>query len=246
MIKRILLYLLSTVTGILLTIVTFMILFEGFALNESFFITGFQTYNVQDIVHISDEDLVRVTHALVAYIDDASGDLHVKVTIDGSEVEYFNAKEQAHLTDIMNLIRHARKLLTQLKTAFFATLILNIIFLKGKARYRFLPISVAAALLSLASLGVMYFMDFNWAFVKFHEMLFYNDLWLLNPSKDRLLQMMPLEFFMRFTMFWLASVAAVQLIYLFAYRMLKRTEESVAQYAETNPAAKKRQKNSKK
>jgi integral membrane protein (TIGR01906 family) len=214
-------------------------LFEGFAFNESFYLAGFQKYQVQDIVHISDDDMAKVTHALVSYIDNASGDLHVTVTIDGNEVPYFNAKEQAHLTDIMNLVRHARKLLKQLKTAFFALLVLNIVFLKGMARYRFLPISVAAALLSLLSLGAMYFMDFNWAFIKFHEMLFYNDLWLLDPAKDRLLQMMPLAFFMRFTAFWLTSVAALQLIYLFAYRMLKQIEEAVTRHAIKNSAASK-------
>ena len=37
--------------------------------------------------------------------------------------------------------------------------------------------------------------DFNKYFTHFHEIFFNNDLWLLNPETDVLIQMLPLEFF---------------------------------------------------
>ena len=213
---------LSIFTGMLLTILTLLMLFEGFAFNIPFYISGFEAYNVADIVNISNDSLKIVTADLVNYIDDGSGDLNVKVEIDGVMTPYFNIKEQAHLTDIRHLVRRARNMLATLKTIFFVALALNVLFLKGIRKYVFLKYSVFATIATLLVLSLMYFMDFSWAFTQFHLILFYNNLWLLDPSKDRLLQMMPLEFFMRFTMFWLFSVAAMQLIYLSAYRILKK------------------------
>lgn len=218
---------LSLITGGLLTLLTLLMLFEGFAFNIPFYIAGFNAYEVNDIVGISQEDMAKVTEELVHYIDDGSGDLNITVTIDGESVQYFNTKEQVHLTDIRYLVRDARALLNTLKTAFFILLALNILLLKGMARYRFLKHTVFFAFGTLILLFILYLADFSWAFTKFHEILFYNDLWLLNPNTDRLLQMMPLEFFMRFTVFWLFSVAAMQVIYLSVYRIMKRSNQAL-------------------
>jgi len=52
---------------------------------------------------------------------------------------------------------------------------------------------------SLIMMGVIIVIainDFTSAFIKFHEMFFSNDLWLLNPMTDRLIQMLPEGFFL--------------------------------------------------
>jgi len=52
-----------------------------------------------------------------------------------------------------------------------------------------IPISLLAILLLLMAI------DFYKYFTYFHEIFFTNDLWLLNPKTDILIQMLPLEFF---------------------------------------------------
>ncbi len=43
--------------------------------------------------------------------------------------------------------------------------------------------------------GILYLIDFQGAFVKFHEIFFKNDLWQLDPKTDLLIRLMPEEFF---------------------------------------------------
>jgi integral membrane protein (TIGR01906 family) len=44
---------------------------------------------------------------------------------------------------------------------------------------------------------LVYFLSFDLSFTYFHKIFFKNDLWLLDPSKDRLIVLMPIEFFIR-------------------------------------------------
>ncbi|HSN67432.1 MAG TPA: DUF1461 domain-containing protein, partial [Fusibacter sp.] len=74
--------------------------------------------------------------------------------------------------------------------------------------------AVFASLIALGTLIALYFIDFDWAFRKFHEIFFTNDLWLLDPKTDRLIQMMPLEFFIDFTKQWLSKVFLIFLLFI--------------------------------
>ena len=40
--------------------------------------------------------------------------------------------------------------------------------------------------------------DFNSLFILFHKVAFTNDLWLLDPSTDLLIRLMPIEFFISY------------------------------------------------
>jgi len=62
----------------------------------------------------------------------------------------------------------------------------------------------------IASIGFFAFLDFNRAFTIFHELLFTNDLWLLNPETDIMIQMLPLDFFMGIGL----KIAIIYIVYL--------------------------------
>lgn len=50
--------------------------------------------------------------------------------------------------------------------------------------------------------------DFNRYFTLFHHIFFDNDLWLLNPDTDRLINIVPLGFFMD-TVLWIAVIFGI-------------------------------------
>lgn len=207
------------IVGILISILTYLYVFEAYAFNDSFYIKHFKALKVNEIVGISTTDLEKVTSELVSYIDTGAGDLHVTATIGGKEIEYFNAKEQAHLNDIKNLIRKARKIRNNI-IILTAVLGLFALYRMRKTISRISQIlfsTVIASFITLVILGILYLSDFDMAFRKFHELLFYNNLWLLNPAKDRLLQMMPLEFFMTFTVYCLGTIFLINAVFLFVY-----------------------------
>lgn len=215
--------LLIIVTGVLLSSLTYLYVFEAYAFNDAFYIKHFEALGVQDIVGISTSDLEHVTTELVRYIDTGQGDLHVTATIDGQSTAYFNPKEQAHLNDIKILVRGARAIRNKI-LGLTGFLFVVCIFINLSSLYKISRIFLASAIASIGTLivlGMMYLMDFDLAFRKFHEMLFYNDLWLLDPAKDRLLQMMPLEFFMTFTLYCLGSVFFIQAIFLLIFLIFR-------------------------
>ena len=80
---------------------------------------------------------------------------------------------------------------------------------------RLLPmcfVGLAALLLPLGAFAIWAAADFSGAFTFFHETLFTNDLWLLNPETDLLLRLLPEQFFADF-----AGVIAVRaLAYMLA------------------------------
>ena len=73
-------------------------------------------------------------------------------------------------------------------------------------------VGLAALLLPLGAFAIWAAADFSGAFTFFHETLFTNDLWLLNPETDLLLRLLPEQFFADF-----AGVIAVRaLAYMLA------------------------------
>ena len=60
--------------------------------------------------------------------------------------------------------------------------------------------------------GFLFFSDFNKYFTLFHEVFFSNDLWLLDPSTDLLIRMLPEGFF--FDM--VARIGIIFLVLMFA------------------------------
>ena len=210
---------LTITLGILISVLTYLYVFEAYAFNDAFYIKHFKALKVNEIVGISTTDLEKVTSELIDYINTGKGDLHVTATIEGNEIEYFNAKEQAHLNDIKNLIRKARKVRTNILGITLVVLLLCLYRMRktiSRLSYVLLT-TVISSLVTLLILGILYVSDFDMAFRKFHELLFYNDLWLLNPAKDRLLQMMPLEFFMTFTIYCLGTIFIINAIFLLLY-----------------------------
>jgi len=63
----------------------------------------------------------------------------------------------------------------------------------------------------LAILATLIFTGFDSAFYKFHQLMFTNDLWILNEANDRLLQMYPIDFW-----YWVTLRLAVATTFLIA------------------------------
>lgn len=215
---------LSLFLGIALSINVFLIAFEFLAFNAAYYRSEFDTLDVAESIGISSDYLHHVSDSLVHYIDDGSGNLMQTVMIDGKPTVFFNAKERQHLEDIRLLVIAFRRFLFVIQVAILVGL-LFLYYGSGKNLIELIaPLKIAfwTAIALLLFLLSLYFIDFDWAFRRFHEIFFNNDLWLLNPATDRLIQMMPLDFFIRFTKHWLLIAGTVHLLMLGAYQLLKR------------------------
>jgi integral membrane protein (TIGR01906 family) len=110
--------------------------------------------------------------------------------------EYFNEKERLHLVDVKNLINIASVLYYIL----LFCLIFSLFYLhKGKKKFslslkRIFNFS-GLAVIGFTLISVLLQKHFTYFFIKFHEILFSNDLWLLNPKTDVLIRLFPEQFF---------------------------------------------------
>lgn len=219
---RIIKWLLITWIGIVFALNGLLLPFQAMAFDSEYYVESFLTLEVEKTIGISEEALTRVTEALVAHIDKGTGDLKNVENVRGVDVVFYNEKEQHHLHDIQILVKAARKFLIIVNiTMVLALIAVRFIDKREKNLFcksltRSFQVAVIASLIALGTLVALYFIDFNWAFRKFHEIFFTNDLWLLDPKTDRLIQMMPLEFFINFTKLWLSKVFLIFILFIIA------------------------------
>lgn len=206
--------------GIILMLNALLLPFQSLAFSEEYYISSFLALKVHDVIGIDEAALTRVTRALIQHIDDGSGDITLIENVKGENVVFYNEKEQHHLHDIYVLVKGGRTFLIGIDIAMI--LLLIYLFLNSKKeKYPFINdltkvfrAAVFVTLFVLAALGILYFVDFDWAFRRFHEIFFTNDLWLLDPRTDRLIQLMPFEFFTGFTADWLFRVGFINLVFI--------------------------------
>lgn len=111
------------------------------------------------------------------------------------ETDFFNEKELTHLKDVYKLNSTVCYLFYLLSSLIFICLL----FLSYNKRYKELYKDLFnSGLISLGSIiifSVLVIINFNFSFNLFHEILFTNDLWQLNPETDKLIVMFPEGFF---------------------------------------------------
>jgi integral membrane protein (TIGR01906 family) len=149
-----------------------------------------------DAAGLSPEALALTGRAIVQYLKGARADLRIEAEIDGETAEVFNARERTHMEDVKRLFDVSRAV--RLYCLVGAAVCLAAAIALAGRRLPVFKAGAFAALLWLLALGgfALYAAaDFTRAFTLFHEALFSNDLWLLDPRTDRMIRMMPEAFF---------------------------------------------------
>lgn len=151
------------------------------------FYAKFQKENHIDITTGKNIDqLSKISKGLITYLYSGREDL-----INDN----FNEKEIMHMKDVHALFNLSDKIYN---ISFILGLIIIVIYVLFKninlllwnsAKYIVILLIIASLLVLLIS------SDFNKFFIMFHEIFFDNDLWLLDPKTDLMIQMLPEKFF---------------------------------------------------
>lgn len=154
-------------------------------------------YNVTEDVRMEMDDLLDVTHEMMAFLRGRRADLHVPAVVDGQPREFFNEREIAHMEDVRGLFLAALAI-RRACLAVIAVGIALLLALKADIR-KVLPRTICAGTLLfftvLAALALIISTDFTKYFIIFHKIFFSNDLWMLDPSTDLLINIVPEPFF---------------------------------------------------
>lgn len=166
--------------------------------NPGYFQKEYTKYNVlQSLPSMTMDSLLHVTDEMMAYLKGDREDLHVMTTMGGREREFFNEREIAHMEDVRGLFLGAIFLRNACAAAAAVCLVL---LLAMKARLsRVLPacLCIGTGLFFgiLAALALIISTDFSKYFIIFHHIFFHNDLWILDPATDMLINIVPEGFF---------------------------------------------------
>ena len=167
--------------------------------NPGYFEKEYTKYQVlDDLPPMTMEDLLDVTDEMMDYLKGDRADLHVVTTMGGETREFFNDREIAHMEDVRDLFLGAIFLRRVCLVAAVACLAL-LFGLKAQIRSVLPPaLCLGTGLFFgiLAVLAAVISTDFSKYFVVFHHIFFKNDLWILNPETDMLINIVPEGFFL--------------------------------------------------
>ncbi len=181
-------------TSLFFVIILGSIFFHSF--NRSFYHTQYTKLETAQTIGISESELDTATGVLLDYIVDHRDDLDYQLE---SGEPMFNQREIDHMVDVKNLYLAAQSFFIISLVVFIALSIYYFIKLnrnefqftfKQSFRHSFMIFGLV-----LGALGLYALIDFSGFWTNFHHVFFRNDLWLLNPATDRLIQMVPLPFF---------------------------------------------------
>ena len=166
----------------------------------SFYEKEYNKYAVRSSVDISMPELMNVTKDMMAYLKGDREKLSdIKATIGGiPDTPFFNEREVLHMEDVRGLFIGA----VYLRYILVFISIICIIFAKisrGRISHFLSNVLIYGTLITLALTGILVFLiagDFEKYFIIFHHIFFNNDLWMLDPATDNLINIVPQGFFM--------------------------------------------------
>lgn len=180
-----------------------------------YFQKEYAKYNVTEAVSMNMDDLLDVTDQMMAYLKGKRDNLHVPTTMGGVEREFFNTREIAHMEDVRGLFLGGIAMRRGCIMIMALCLIL-LFLLKTKFKNTF-PRAVlwgsGLFLLGSAATAFIISTDFNRYFILFHKMFFHNDLWMLDPSTDMLINIVPEGFFSD-TVFLIGSIFFISILFV--------------------------------
>lgn len=177
--------------AILLTILQY------YSYDKDFYMEEFKKYDITNVTKMSQEDLGRTVDKLISYIKDDDKDLNIKAVINGKTEEVFGQREKQHMVDVKELFIKGH--VVRNVSLGFVLIALSIIILCSRRKKRDVhQVILWSGIVPIVLMIVLFILlqiDFHKYFTYFHKIFFTNDLWLLDPKTDILIQMLPLEFF---------------------------------------------------
>lgn len=157
--------------------------------NKNYYIKSYGKYNIEQATSLSIDKLSEITDGIISYLKGNGGDELLS--------PYFNEREILHMRDVQELFDLSRAI--KWTSIFISILIIFYFYRKGEKILlgKTLCLGLFSNHIVLSILAFLAAKDFNKYFTYFHLIFFTNDLWILDPNTDLMIQMLPEEFFMK-------------------------------------------------
>ena len=176
--------------------------------------------SLDDAVHVT-EDMLDYCIGRLDTLDDT------EATIDGVTAPFFTDREKAHLADCRELFLKGIKVRV-IACLLLVAFVIYIYVHNGKEKTSLLLAkgylrSLGFVAVLAVIVAVLCVIDFTRVFTVFHHIFFDNDLWILYPDKDNLINIMQEDVFSDAAMWiagiWLAAAAVFAAASIFSVRI---------------------------
>ena len=158
---------------------------------------GIRRHDAAQTTGIALNELDYAVGAIVRYFEDDAETLRILVFADGQEIALFSEDETLHMEDVKGLMRtifRANEVALGFALAYVAATVLWAGERSGRTLAKEMLAAVGVGALVGLAVGIVALVGFDSAWEQLHEVIFPNDLWLLDPRTDRLIQMFPETF----------------------------------------------------
>lgn len=166
--------------------ILWIIFYNSFKL--SFYENFYKEYNLASAINTTDTELIANTKNLLSYLEG-------KEELNSA---WFTTKDIQHMVDVKSLYDLSHSIMLASFIIFLLTTII-LVFLLRKETLKYITKMfnkvVAFFVIVVTLILIAVWSNFNSFWIKFHTVLFSNDLWLLSPSESNLIKMVPEEFF---------------------------------------------------
>lgn len=201
---------------------------------------SFSHYDADQVTGIDNAQLKLAGRDLIKYFNDDRLYLDTRVTVNGQSQRLFNEREILHMRDVKSLVVHLLHWGLWASALYIAVFIvvgytlwqrrMLVILARGFFLGSFVTLIMIAAITLSAVIG------FDAVFTKFHTISFSNDLWQLDPSRDKLIQMFPESFFRDAVLLVGGICILMSLVFgSLAHLFLRRNGERISLLAELHP-----------
>ena len=178
---------------------------------------GLRRHDAAENTDIALGELDYAVASIVRYFEDDAETLRILVFTGGEETVLFSEEETIHMEDVKGLMRTIFRA-NEVALGFVLAYVAGAALWSGERSGRDLAKETLAAVgvggAAGVFVGILAIVGFESAWERLHEIIFTNDFWLLDPSRDRLIQMFPESFWQEatFIVVGLALAEAVVLV----------------------------------
>ncbi len=171
-------------------------LFEFSALDGNYQMALHARQNAAQATGLSEEGVKRASDALLDYLRGREVDLAYADEVYGQTRRVFEDRELEHMADVLNLFEAGRAIRLALALTGLLLTVWGVVLTRSLGTFFETMLQAALAWTALIALAIgLAALNFDRAFIAFHEILFTNDLWMMDDSQ-LMIRMLPQAFFM--------------------------------------------------
>ena len=185
-------------------------------LDPATYADGFRKYRAAERTGLTPVQLEQVGATFIQYFQAPPGRLDLVVALNGQSRPLFNEREIAHMEDVQHLMQLVFRAGPLAGLALLLGAVAVLIWRQEQALPALGTLLLwgsGLTLLLLVAVAGLSLVDFSELFVRFHQLSFRNDLWMLDPRRDYLLMLFPQGFWLDVTL-RIAALTAIEALAL--------------------------------